>query len=168
MQPQSGAENDGATVPITNFMDAQASGRGRSGGLSWASRGAALRGGLCCHTLNNPSPRPSLPAVLWRDWAGHAGAVLPGTPRLALFSGSARRSRRCRPLCGPTAAQPPPPPPTATVPLPQVIFDTGSSNLWVPSSKCSYLSIACYLHSKYYAERSHTYQVPPAAACCVC
>ncbi len=40
----------------------------------------------------------------------------------------------------------------------QVIFDTGSSNLWVPSSKCSYLSIACYLHSKYYAEHSHTYK----------
>ena len=40
----------------------------------------------------------------------------------------------------------------------QVIFDTGSSNLWVPSSKCSYLSVACYLHSKYYAERSHTYK----------
>ncbi|PSC73535.1 aspartic ase A2 isoform X1 [Micractinium conductrix] len=40
----------------------------------------------------------------------------------------------------------------------QVIFDTGSSNLWVPSSKCSYLSIACYLHSKYYAERSRTYK----------
>ncbi|KAL4423223.1 hypothetical protein ABPG77_000015 [Micractinium sp. CCAP 211/92] len=40
----------------------------------------------------------------------------------------------------------------------QVIFDTGSSDLWVPSSKCSYLSIACYLHSKYYAERSHTYK----------
>jgi phytepsin len=40
----------------------------------------------------------------------------------------------------------------------QVIFDTGSSNLWVPSSKCSYLSIACYLHAKYYADRSHTYK----------
>lgn len=40
----------------------------------------------------------------------------------------------------------------------QVVFDTGSSNLWIPSSKCSYLSIACYLHSKYYSEQSVTYK----------
>jgi len=38
-----------------------------------------------------------------------------------------------------------------------VIFDTGSSNLWVPSSKC-YFSLACYFHSKYKSSESSTYQ----------
>uniref|UniRef100_A0A6N2MB49 Peptidase A1 domain-containing protein n=2 Tax=Salix viminalis TaxID=40686 RepID=A0A6N2MB49_SALVM len=37
-----------------------------------------------------------------------------------------------------------------------VIFDTGSSNLWVPSSKC-YFSLACYFHSKYKSSGSTTY-----------
>jgi len=38
-----------------------------------------------------------------------------------------------------------------------VIFDTGSSNHWVPSSKC-YFSIACYLHSRYKSGQSSTYK----------
>ncbi|KAH9733832.1 retrotransposon protein SINE subclass [Citrus sinensis] len=37
-----------------------------------------------------------------------------------------------------------------------VIFDTGSSNLWVPSSKC-YFSISCYFHSRYKSRKSNTY-----------
>ncbi|KAJ4794389.1 Aspartic protease family protein [Rhynchospora pubera] len=38
-----------------------------------------------------------------------------------------------------------------------VIFDTGSSNLWIPSAKC-YFSVACYFHSKYKSSQSSTYQ----------
>ncbi|XP_059624365.1 aspartic proteinase A1-like [Cornus florida] len=38
-----------------------------------------------------------------------------------------------------------------------VIFDTGSSNLWVPSAKC-YFSVACYFHSKYKSSQSSTYK----------
>lgn len=38
----------------------------------------------------------------------------------------------------------------------QVIFDTGSSNLWVPSQKC--ISEACWTHNTYNSQVSSTYK----------
>lgn len=37
------------------------------------------------------------------------------------------------------------------------VYDTGSSNLWVPSTLCSIFSLGCDFHTQYNAKTSSTY-----------
>jgi hypothetical protein len=41
----------------------------------------------------------------------------------------------------------------------QVLFDTGSADVWVPSAQCA----ECHGHSLYHRDRSATYRLTPEA-----
>lgn len=48
-----------------------------------------------------------------------------------------------------------------------VVYDTGSSNLWVPSSECTNFKVspACAVQNRFYANRSSTYSKCNMARC---